>query len=231
MAGRQAPLKAALMDQRLIAGLGNIYVCEALWRARLSPDRKAGTLATKTGKPTAAAERLATAIRDVLNDAIAAGGSSLRDHIRATGELGEFQHAFAVYDREGEPCPRGKGHHPPQGPFGPLDLLLSGLPALRGATMAYECITTETRDGAAVIRLNRPQALNALNAHLIAELGHALDAFEADDQDRRHRHHRLGEGLRRRRRHQGDGGAHPYRGLSHEPCRGAGARGAHAASR
>ncbi len=109
MAGRQAPLKAALMDQRLIAGLGNIYVCEALWRARLSPDRKAGTLATKTGRPAAAAERLATAIREVLNDAIAAGGSSLRDHIRANGELGEFQHAFAVYDREGAPCLRGKG--------------------------------------------------------------------------------------------------------------------------
>ena len=109
MAGRRAPLKAALMDQRLIAGLGNIYVCEALWRARLSPDRKAGTLATITGRPTAAAERLAIAIRAVLEEAIAAGGSSLRDHIRATGELGEFQHAFAVYDREGEPCPRGRG--------------------------------------------------------------------------------------------------------------------------
>ncbi len=109
MAGRSAPLKAALMDQRLIAGLGNIYVCEALWRARLSPDRKAGALATKAGRPTEAAGRLATAIRDVLNDAIAAGGSSLRDHIRATGELGEFQHTFAVYDREGEPCLRGRG--------------------------------------------------------------------------------------------------------------------------
>ena len=105
-AGRAAPLKAALMDQRLIAGLGNIYVCEALWRAKLDPARPAGTIATRAGKPTAAAERLASAIRDVLHDAIAAGGSSLRDHRRATGELGEFQHAFAVYDREGEPCPR-----------------------------------------------------------------------------------------------------------------------------
>ncbi len=109
LAGRSAPLKASLMDQRLIAGLGNIYVCEALWRARLSPDRKSGTLATKTGRPTAAADRLADAIREVLQDAIAAGGSSLRDHIRTNGELGDFQHAFAVYDREGEPCPRGKG--------------------------------------------------------------------------------------------------------------------------
>ena len=109
MAGRQAPLKAVLMDQRKIAGLGNIYVCEALWRARLSPDRKAGTLATRSGRPTAGAERLAVAIREVLQDAIAVGGSSLRDHIRATGEIGEFQHRFAVYDREGEPCPRGRG--------------------------------------------------------------------------------------------------------------------------
>jgi formamidopyrimidine-DNA glycosylase len=105
-AGRKAPLKAALMDQRLIAGLGNIYVCEALWRARLSPDRAAGTLATKTGKPTAAAGRLVAAIRSVLEAAIAAGGSSLRDHIRTDGELGDFQRAFAVYDREGAPCPR-----------------------------------------------------------------------------------------------------------------------------
>jgi formamidopyrimidine-DNA glycosylase len=107
--GRKAPLKAALMDQRLIAGLGNIYVCEALWLARLSPDRQAGTLATRTGKPTPAAERLAEAIKDVLRAAIKAGGSSLRDHIRATGELGDFQHDFKVYDREGAKCPRGDG--------------------------------------------------------------------------------------------------------------------------
>jgi formamidopyrimidine-DNA glycosylase len=105
-AGRAAPLKAALMDQRRIAGLGNIYVCEALWRAKLSPDRTAGSLASKRGAPTAGAGRLATAIREVLEAAIAAGGSSLRDHIRANGELGDFQHDFAVYDREGEPCPR-----------------------------------------------------------------------------------------------------------------------------
>jgi formamidopyrimidine-DNA glycosylase len=105
-AGRAAPLKAALMDQRLIAGLGNIYVCEALWRARRSPERAAGSIATKAGRPTPAAERLATAIREVLDAAIAAGGSSLRDHRRTNGELGDFQHAFAVYDREGEPCLR-----------------------------------------------------------------------------------------------------------------------------
>ena len=105
--GRKAPLKAALMDQRLIAGLGNIYVCEALWRARLSPDRKAGTLSTKQGKPKA--EALAAAIREVLEAAIKAGGSSLRDHIQTSGELGDFQHTFAVYDREREPCPRKDG--------------------------------------------------------------------------------------------------------------------------
>jgi formamidopyrimidine-DNA glycosylase len=104
--GRVAPLKAALMDQRLIAGLGNIYVCEALWRAKLSPERAAGTLARKNGAPTAKAVHLAEAIRAVLQDAIAAGGSSLRDHIRTDGELGDFQHSFAVYDREGEPCLR-----------------------------------------------------------------------------------------------------------------------------
>lgn len=107
--GRKAPLKAALMDQRLIAGLGNIYVCEALWLARLSPDRSAGTLATRTGKPTPAAEHLAEAIKDVLHAAIKAGGSSLRDYIRTNGELGDFQHDFKVYGREGEPCPRGDG--------------------------------------------------------------------------------------------------------------------------
>jgi formamidopyrimidine-DNA glycosylase len=100
--GRAAPLKAALMDQRLIAGLGNIYVCEALWRARLSPTRKARTLSTRAGAAKAAS--LAEAIKAVLQDAIAAGGSSLRDHIRTNGELGDFQHSFAVYDRAGEAC-------------------------------------------------------------------------------------------------------------------------------
>jgi formamidopyrimidine-DNA glycosylase len=105
-AGRSAPVKALLMDQRLVAGVGNIYACEALWQARISPSRPAGRFATKTGRPTPAADRLAAAVREVLKAAIAAGGSSLRDHIRATGELGEFQHRFAVYDRAGKPCPR-----------------------------------------------------------------------------------------------------------------------------
>ncbi|MCR9122258.1 MAG: bifunctional DNA-formamidopyrimidine glycosylase/DNA-(apurinic or apyrimidinic site) lyase [Phyllobacteriaceae bacterium] len=105
LAGKAAPLKAALLDQRLIAGLGNIYVCEALWRARLSPRRRAGTLATRAGRPTARCHALADAVRAVIADAIAAGGSSLRDYVHADGSLGYFQHSFAVYGREGEPCP------------------------------------------------------------------------------------------------------------------------------
>jgi len=105
-AGSRAPLKAALLDQKRIAGLGNIYVCEALFRARLSPFRPAGILADARGVPTRAAAALAKAIRAVLEEAIEAGGSTLRDHRRADGELGYFQHAFVVYDREGSPCPR-----------------------------------------------------------------------------------------------------------------------------
>jgi formamidopyrimidine-DNA glycosylase len=102
---RRTPLKAALLDQRLIAGLGNIYVCEALWRAGLSPLRAAGTIAAKGRKAAARSERLAEAIRSVIADAIAAGGSSLRDYMHTDGSLGYFQHSFAVYDREGSPCP------------------------------------------------------------------------------------------------------------------------------
>lgn len=104
--GRAAPLKAALLDQRLIAGLGNIYVCEALWRAGLSPRRAAGTISAKAGARSARADRLAQAVRDVISDAIAAGGSSLRDYVQADGSLGYFQHTFSVYDREGEACKR-----------------------------------------------------------------------------------------------------------------------------
>jgi len=107
-AGKKTSLKAALLDQRVVAGLGNIYVCEALFRAHLSPKRVAATLATKAGGPTERAEKLAQAIRAVLHEAIKAGGSSLRDHRQTSGELGYFQHSFAVYDREGEPC-RTKG--------------------------------------------------------------------------------------------------------------------------
>jgi formamidopyrimidine-DNA glycosylase len=99
LAGRFTPIKAALLDQRVVAGLGNIYVSEALWRARVSPLTLAGALDRDD------AERLVAAIRAVLAEAIAAGGSSLRDYRQADGELGYFQHAFAVYGREGEPCP------------------------------------------------------------------------------------------------------------------------------
>src|SRR5712672_2695450 len=103
-ANKKTSLKAALLDQRVVAGLGNIYVCEALFRSRLSPRRLAATLATKKGEPTDRAKRLVTAIHAVLNQAINAGGSSLRDHRQTSGELGYFQHSFQVYDREGEKC-------------------------------------------------------------------------------------------------------------------------------
>jgi formamidopyrimidine-DNA glycosylase len=103
-ANKKTSLKAALLDQRVVAGLGNIYVCEALYRAHLSPRRLAATLATKSGEPTDHARRLVEAIHAVLNQAIKAGGSSLRDHRQTTGELGYFQHSFQVYDREGERC-------------------------------------------------------------------------------------------------------------------------------
>ena len=98
--GRRISVKAALLDQRIVAGLGNIYVCEALFRARISPRRLAGNLGP------ARIARLVPAIRDVLTEAIAAGGSSLRDYRQADGELGYFQHAFDVYAREGAPCRR-----------------------------------------------------------------------------------------------------------------------------
>lgn len=101
---KRAPLKAALMDQRVIAGLGNIYVCEALWRAGLSPRRAAATLAGRGGAPTERSDRLAQAVRGVIADAIAAGGSSLRDHVQTDGSLGYFQHSFSVYDREDKSC-------------------------------------------------------------------------------------------------------------------------------
>jgi formamidopyrimidine-DNA glycosylase len=102
--GKKTSLKAALLDQRVVAGLGNIYVCEALHRARLSPKRMAATIAKKSGAPNERAERLVDGIKAVLKDAIEAGGSSLRDHKLTDGGLGMFQHNFRVYDREGERC-------------------------------------------------------------------------------------------------------------------------------
>ncbi|MCB1399628.1 MAG: bifunctional DNA-formamidopyrimidine glycosylase/DNA-(apurinic or apyrimidinic site) lyase [Rhodobacteraceae bacterium] len=96
--GRATPIKAALLDQRVVAGLGNIYVCEVLYRAGIDPRRQAGRIAARR------IAGLVPIIRDVLSEAIAAGGSSLRDHRQADGELGYFQHAFRVYDREDEAC-------------------------------------------------------------------------------------------------------------------------------
>jgi formamidopyrimidine-DNA glycosylase len=104
--GRKVDLKALLMDQRIVAGLGNIYVCEALFRARLSPFRPAATLATRSGKPAPRARRLVAAIKSVLTDAVRAGGSTLRNYQQADGSLGRFQNEFAVYGLAGEPCPR-----------------------------------------------------------------------------------------------------------------------------
>lgn len=106
LAGKAAPLKAALLDQRLIAGLGNIYVCEALWAAGLSPRRISGTIVKNDGSPSKRCEDLASSIHDVIARAIAAGGSTLRDHRLTDGSLGYFQHSFEVYDRQNRPCKR-----------------------------------------------------------------------------------------------------------------------------
>lgn len=103
-AGRKSDVKAFLMDQRIIAGLGNIYVCEALYRARLKPTLPAGRLAARGGKPSDAAHRLVPHIKAVLTEAILAGGSTLRDYQHTDGSSGSFQESFSVYGREGEPC-------------------------------------------------------------------------------------------------------------------------------
>lgn len=100
IAGKRTPIKAALLDQAVVAGLGNIYVCEALWRAGISPKRLARTV------PGERAARLVPAVKDVIAAAIEAGGSSLRDYVQADGELGYFQHSWDAYGREGEPCRR-----------------------------------------------------------------------------------------------------------------------------
>lgn len=99
LAGRNTPIKTALLDQRIVAGLGNIYVCEVLHRAKISPKRKASQVSRKK------VDNLVPIIRSVLEEAIQAGGSSLRDYRQADGELGYFQHCFRVYDQEGTPCP------------------------------------------------------------------------------------------------------------------------------
>jgi formamidopyrimidine-DNA glycosylase len=103
LAGKATPIKAALLDQSIVAGLGNIYVSEALFRAAISPFRLAGTLTATELK------KLTAAIKSTLTDAIAAGGSSLRDYVQPSGELGYFQHAWKVYGRTGQPCERCPG--------------------------------------------------------------------------------------------------------------------------
>lgn len=102
---KKAPMKAALLDQKVVAGLGNIYVSEALHRAHIRPTTEARKLVLKSGAPSKRLEDLAEAVRLVLLEAVDAGGSTLRDFRDAEGGLGYFQHRFAVYDREGEPCP------------------------------------------------------------------------------------------------------------------------------
>lgn len=96
--GRKMPIKSALLDQKIVVGLGNIYVCEALWRSGIPPTIQAGKISTKK------LQQLVPTIRDVLSEAIESSGSSLKDYRQADGELGYFQHSFAVYGREGEPC-------------------------------------------------------------------------------------------------------------------------------
>jgi formamidopyrimidine-DNA glycosylase len=103
LAGRASPIKAALLDQTVVAGIGNIYASEALFRARISPRRMAGALGVVR------VARLVPAIRETLTEAIAAGGSSLRDYVQPSGELGYFQHAWKVYDKAGSPCERCPG--------------------------------------------------------------------------------------------------------------------------
>ena len=103
LAGRRTPVKAALLDQSVVAGLGNIYVCEALFRARVAPDRPAASVSAGE------ADLLAREVKATLLEAIAAGGSSLRDYVQPSGELGYFQNAWKVYGREGQPCERCPG--------------------------------------------------------------------------------------------------------------------------
>lgn len=101
---KKTPIKSFLLDQRIVAGLGNIYVLEALFKVKINPAEPASILVTKTGKPTKKASMLTKAIRQVLEDAIKAGGSTLKDYAKADGSLGYFQHSFQVYGREGQAC-------------------------------------------------------------------------------------------------------------------------------
>ena len=187
---RKVDLKALLMDQRVVAGLGNIYVCEALFRARLDPFKGAARLATKTGKPTPAAVRLVAAIKAVLTDAVRrrrldaarlqAGGRLARSLPAPVCGLRTRRRALLETGLPGQGAPQDAGRA--------IDILLPDLPALivshpegMEQAMAYETIIVETKGRVGLVRLNRPAALNALNAQVIEELGAALDGFEADD--------------------------------------------------
>ena len=201
--GKATSIKSALIDQRLIAGLGNIYACEALFRAGISPMRLAGTLATKSGKPTKMTEALVAAVKAVLEDAIKAGGSSLRDYRRADGRIGRFQHRLqGLWPRRQTLLKkRLRRNRTPHRPRRTLDLLLSNLSTLGDSETimfanvftarepdpeapkkngAYETILVSTKGKVGLIQLNRPQALNALNTELISEVNRALESFEAD---------------------------------------------------
>ena len=134
-ASKKTSLKAALLDQRVVAGLGNIYVCEALFRAHLSPQALAATWQPRTASRPITRNAWSTRINAVLNQAIKAGGSSLRDHRQTSGELGYFQHPFQVYDREGEKCqtPGLQRHRQALHPERALDVLVSEMPEMRSS--------------------------------------------------------------------------------------------------
>ena len=187
LAAKHTPIKAALLDQKVVAGLGNIYVSEALFRAGISPKRLAASVAG------ARTLRLVPAIKAVLEESIEAGGSSLRDYVQADGGIGFFQERFKVYDRAGLPCddcpgPPSCERHPPLRAVRPRHLPLPAEAAVIGcrpnateAAMAeYEMILTAVEGRVAIIRLNRPKALNALCDQLMDELGQALRGYDAD---------------------------------------------------
>ena len=142
---RKVTIKSALLDQRTLVGVGNIYACEALHRVRISPRRQARTLVSKDGRPTTRLVNLHGAVRTVLQEAIDAGGSTLRDFAAVDGSLGYFPHRFAVYDRAGEscqrkgPCPYDPSHHPARA----LILRMFHMPALRSAAKATPRMTAK----------------------------------------------------------------------------------------
>ena len=176
--GKAAPLKAALLDQQIIAGLGNIYVCEALHRAGLSPKRKSGTLVRKKAHDPRL-DALIRHIREILAEAIAGRrlhAAGLRAH---RWRIGSVPAALPRLRPRGRALHHMRGSHRKACAVRPFDLLLPPLPEV-GRNMAYENIIVETRGHVGLVTLNRPKALNALNQKLIEELNEALGGFEAD---------------------------------------------------